>query len=132
MEKTHERQRRVRGTAPPQRERSSMEKVQERQLTRQGLEASPEIDSEGAPGEERGVVKLSARDGFPKGDACGGVTVEHEMHACARMPQSEHALRREDSEDVWLALPRGPGEKRTHCRHCGQCWHSDESLASEY
>ena len=58
MEKEHERQRRVRGTGPPRRERSSMEKVQERQLTRRGLEASPETDSAGATSEEKGVVKL--------------------------------------------------------------------------
>ena len=60
MEMEHERQRRARGTGPSQRERSSMEKVQERQPTRQGLGVSPEIGSEDATGVEKGAAKLLA------------------------------------------------------------------------
>ena len=132
MEKEHERQRRVRSVRFPQWECSSMEKTQERQRARQGLETSPETDSEGATGEEKGAVKLLAGDGFPKGGACGDTTVEHEMHACARMTQGAHVLGREVSEDVRSALPCGPEEKRTHCRPCGQFGHSEGSLVCEY
>ena len=111
-----------------------MEKAQERQLMRQGLEMSPETDPEGATGDEKGAAKPLAGDGCPimiallEGGACGDTTVEHEMHACARMKQGEHALRREVSEGLRSALPRGPEEKRTHCRRCGQFGHSEESL----
>ena len=115
-----------------------MEKIQERQRACQGMETSPETDSEGATVDEEDIAELLAESdsqiltAFPQEGAHVDTMEEHKVHACARMTQGAHAVQQEVSEDVRSVLPRGPEEKRTHCRRCGQFGHSEESLVCKY